>query len=46
VELLHVGFVEIQLRDCSRDLGVREHAQLLTSVHEALDLFEFLQFRY
>ncbi len=46
VQLFDVGLVEIELRDCARDLGVREHAGQLTLRHKALDLFEFLQFDY
>jgi hypothetical protein len=46
VQLLDVRFVEIQLRHRAGDLREGEDAQLLTAVDEALDLFEFLQFRY
>src|SRR5215211_6425011 len=46
VQLLDVGLVEIQLRDRVGDLGVREHADLLALRHQALDLFELLQFDY
>ena len=46
VQLLDVGLVEVQLGDGGGDLGVREHADLLALVDEALDLFEFLKFRY
>ncbi len=38
--------VEIELGDRVGDLGVRQHADLLTLGDEALDLFEFLQFDY
>ena len=31
-------------RDGQGDLGVREHADLLASRQEVLDLFEFLEF--
>ena len=46
MQLLDVALVEIQLGDRGRDLGVREHADLLALGHQPLDLFEFLQFRY
>src|SRR4051794_23195450 len=43
VELLEVGLVEVQLTRGLLDLGMREHAELLTLGQQALDLFEFLQ---
>ena len=46
VQLLDVGLVEIQLGDRVGDLGEREDADLLALGHEALDLFEFLEFHY
>ena len=46
VQLLDVRLVEIQFCDRAIDLGEREYAELLAAVHEVLDLFEFLQFRY
>ena len=46
VELLDVGFIQIELGHCPGDLRVGEHAELLAAVDEALDLFEFLQIRY
>ena len=46
MQLLDVGLVEIELGHRGRDLGVREHAELLPLGDQALDLFEFLQFRY
>src|SRR4051794_36492923 len=42
-ELLHVRLVEVELRRGLLDLGVGEHAELLTLGQKALDLFEFLQ---
>ena len=45
MQLLDVGLVEVELGDRAGDLGVGEHAELL-ALDEALDLFEFLQFRY
>src|SRR4051812_941691 len=42
-ELLHVRLVEIELRCGLLDLGVGEHAELLTLGEKPLDLFEFLQ---
>ena len=35
-----------KLCDRAVDLGEREHAELLAAIDQALDLFEFLQFRY
>ena len=46
MQLLDVGLVEIELRDRAGDLGVGQDAELLAAGDEALDLFEFLQFRY
>src|SRR3954447_19199736 len=46
VKLLDVGLVEIELGDRVGDLGEREHADLLALRHQALDLFELLQFDY
>ena len=46
VQLLDVCLVEIELRYRPGNLGIREDAELLSAVDEALDLFEFLQFRY
>ena len=46
MQLLDVGLVEIELGDRAGDLGVGQDAELLPAVDEALDLFEFLQFRY
>ncbi len=46
MELLDISLVEIELRDGTRDLGVGENTELLTTRDEAFDLFEFLQFRY
>src|SRR3954465_9571407 len=42
-ELLEIGLVEVQLRCGLLDLGVGEHAELLSLGQQALDLFEFLQ---
>ena len=38
VELLDIGFVQVNLRDCVGDFVVREDALLLTLGYEALDL--------
>ena len=46
VEVLDVGLVEIELGDRVGDLGEREDPNLLALGHEALDLFEFLEFHY
>ena len=46
MQLLDVSLVEIELGHRAGDLGVGEHAELLPAIDEALDLFEFLQFRY
>ena len=46
MEVLDVGFVEVDLGDRLGDLGVREHADLLALGQQPLDLFEFLQFHY
>ena len=46
VQFFDVCLVEIELGYRRRNVGVGKNAQLLTAVDEALDLFEFLQFRY
>ena len=46
VKLLDISLVEVQLRHRAGDLGEGQDAELLTARDEALDLFEFLQFRY
>jgi hypothetical protein len=46
VQLLDVCLVEIELGYGAGDLGVGQDAELLAAVHETLDLFEFLKFRY
>ena len=46
VQLLDVGFVEAELGRGGRDLGVREHADLLPASDQTLDLFKLLKFRY
>src|SRR3954468_24813912 len=46
VQLFDVGLVEVELGDRVRDLGVREHADLLPLGNQALDLFELLHFDY
>jgi len=46
VQLLDVGLIEVKLGNRRRDIGVREHTELLPAIDETLDLFEFLQFRY
>ena len=44
VQLLDVGLVHVELGDGGRDLGERQHADLLPLEQQALDLFELLQF--
>ena len=44
VELLDLGLVQVNLRDCVGDFVVREDALLLTLGYETLDLFQFVQF--
>ena len=46
VQLLDVGFVEVELGRGGRDLGVCEHADLLPASDQTLDLFKLLKFRY
>jgi hypothetical protein len=46
MKLLYVSLVQIELGDGAVDLGEREHPELLATIDQALDLFEFLQFRY
>jgi hypothetical protein len=46
MQLFYVSLVQIELAHSRRDLGIGEDAELLATVHQALDLFEFLQFRY
>ena len=46
VQLLDVGFVEVELGRGGRDLGVREHADLQAAGDQTLDLFKLLKFRY
>ena len=38
VELLDIGLVQVNLRDCVGDFVIREDALLLTLGYEALDL--------
>ena len=46
LELLDLGVVEVQLGDGGGDLAVGEDTELLSLGDQALDLFEFLEFRY
>ena len=46
VQLLDVGFVEVELGRGGRDLGVCQHADLLAACDQTLDLFKLLKFRY
>ena len=43
MELLDVGFVEIDLGDGGLDLGERQDADLLPLEQQTLDLFKLLQ---
>ena len=45
VQLLDVGFVEVELGRGGRDLGVREHADLQAAGDQTLDLFKLLKIR-
>ena len=45
VQLLDVGFVEIELGRGGLDLGVCEHADLPAARDQTLDLFKLLKFR-
>ena len=45
VQLLDVGFVEVELGRRGLDLGVCEHADLLAACDQTLDLFKLLKFR-
>ena len=46
MQLLDVGFVEVELGRGGRDLGVCEHADLLAACDQTLDLFKLLKFGY
>ena len=46
VQILDVGFVEVELGRGGRDLSVREHADPLAACDQTLDLFKLLKFRY
>ena len=46
VQVLDVGFVEVDLLHRRGDVPEGEHAELLSPVDEVLDFFEFLEFRY
>ena len=46
VQLLDVALVELDLGQGGGDLRVREHAGLLALGHQALYLFELLEFGY
>ncbi len=45
MQLLDVGFVEIEFGRDGLDLGVCEHADLLAACDQTLDLFKFVKFR-
>ena len=45
VQLLDVGLVEVELGRGGRDLGVREHADVLPACDQTLDLFKLLKIR-
>ena len=44
VELLDLGLVQVNLRECVGDFVVRKYALLLTLGYETFDLFQFVQF--
>jgi len=46
VQFLDVALVEVELADGGGDLRVGQHAKLRPARDQALDLLEFLKFRY